>query len=385
MMNTMNSKIRWNMVIIILCIVFAHCTRYDDYKKYMPDGVIIYPQKVDNLRTYPGRNRIQLEWLIVDPKVTSCKVFYMQGGIQDSTTVLLKDYDDYVNGVVRIIIPDLEETSYEFKIISYDASGRSSIIVEKEEKAYGKVYESTLFNRAMRNVEYSEDEGLQIDWYAAAATEIGMILEYTDILGEVQTLEVARSEISTPIPDFKLSEPLYCRTMHKPVSAAIDTFWAQRQKVSIEFTESKENVTLNKPATASSDYGSGGYTADKAVDGDYSSTASRWLTPSDVFTEHWLEVDLQLTAEIYSFRLVRHYTATYSHQQTPRWEFQAWVNEAWVTIISEDNCPSGAYPDYYKEFEPVRTNKVRWYLPAYENNMVRLYEMEVWGIVRRLK
>ena len=109
----MKNKLKWYPVIVILCIICVHCTKYDEYKKYMPDGEIIYPQKADAVKTYPGRNRVQLEWVIVDPKVTSCKVFYEQDGIQGEIPVPMNS-DNFENNI-SIIIPNLEETDYTFK------------------------------------------------------------------------------------------------------------------------------------------------------------------------------------------------------------------------------------------------------------------------------
>jgi len=343
----------------------------------MPDGEIIYPQKADSLKTFPGKNRIQLEWVIVDPKVTSCKIFYEQGGIQGDTIVPINAVGSYKNDTIRVTIPNLEETTYAFKIVSYDDFGHVSIPVETEESAYGEVYERTLFNRVLRSVDYDEDEGLHLEWYEADDSEIGIILEYTDINGSPQKLKVDKSETITEISDFKIGEPLYCRTMYKPVPAAIDTFSAESQRVVIQ---KEVNVAYKKPCTASSDFGSG-LTPDKAVDGDKTTNSGRWVTANNVFTEHWLEIDLLGTYDIYKFAMWRQYNAT---QRMPIWDFQAWIDGAWVTVISETDAGvvSAANNTYFKEFDPpVTTNKVRWYVPAYENNMVRLYEIELWSIV----
>src|SRR5690606_32616875 len=121
-MNT-RIKIKWYHTIAVCCILFAHCTPYDEYKNFMPNGEIIYPQKAASVKTYPGKNRIQLEWVISDPKVTHCKVLYEQGGIQNETTVQ-KNMD---NDTTRVVISNLEETLCKFKIISYDDFGHASI------------------------------------------------------------------------------------------------------------------------------------------------------------------------------------------------------------------------------------------------------------------
>ena len=218
---------KWHFAIIALCIVCAHCTRFDEYKKYAPDGEIIYPQKPDSLKTYPGKNRIQLEWVIADPKVTSCQIVYEQGGIRGDTTVLIQDGDDG-NDTIRVIIPHLEETNYRFKIISCDDFGHTSVTVETEEQAYGEIYERSLFNRELKNKEYNPVEGLTMEWYQANDGEIGVKLEYTDKNGMPQTIIMDATGTVINIPDFNIDEPLMYSSMYKPVPSAIDTFYTQK-------------------------------------------------------------------------------------------------------------------------------------------------------------
>ena len=227
-MEKMKNIIKWYPVIVILSITCTYCTKSDEYKKYMPDGEIIYPQKADSVKTFPGRNRIQLEWIIVDPKVTSCKVFYEQGGIQGSTTVARNTGGNDISDTIRVIIPDLEETNYcAFKIVSYDDFGHASIPVETEETVYGEMYESSLLNRMLKSTSFNESEGLRLEWYEADATETGININYTDINGTNRTITVAASETSTVIPDFKITEPIYYSTMYLPVPSAIDVFHAR--------------------------------------------------------------------------------------------------------------------------------------------------------------
>jgi hypothetical protein len=214
----------------------------------MPDGEIIYPQKADSVKTYPGKNRIQLEWVIVDPKVTSCKIFYEQGGIQESTTVAINAHSDYFNDTIRVIIPDLEETTYAFKIISYDDFGHSSITVEAEESAYGAIYESALVNRTLKSIVYDVNEGLTLEWFEADDAEIAVKLAYTDINGNNRTIFVADSVNITSIPDFKISEPLFYSTMYKPVPAAIDTFYVQVVEEKIPYYANITNMLKNPGA-----------------------------------------------------------------------------------------------------------------------------------------
>ena len=370
----MKNKIIMYPVFVALCILFVHCTQSDDYKKYMPDDGIIYPQKADAVKTYPGKNRIRLEWVLVDPKVTSCEVIYEQAGIQESITVPIQARGDFSNDTIRIDILDLEETTYSFKIVSYDKFGNTSIPVEVDESVYGDMYESSLVNRVVKNVDYDEvNNGLKLDWYAAENTVIGVYLTYTDINGDKQMKEVDIEDTSTTIADFKLGEPLLCTTKFKPVPSAIDTFSAKQQRIGIKMIT---NVALNKPVTHSDFLA--GYPGQNAVNGDRTNSATRWVS-DDTANEHWIEIDLQGSYSINSFQLFLGPTATEPMRQ---FRLQAWVADEWTTVVSEDNNTfTLSYLIYYRDFEPVTTNKVRWYFPPYTGNRVRLYEIEVYSVI----
>lgn len=254
-------KLIWYPV-LVLCMVTTCCTRYDEFKKYMPDGEIVYPQKADLVKTYPGKNRIQLEWQIVDPKVTSCEVFYEQGGIQKSSSVAVHG-SGYENDVISVIIPNLDEMTNAFKIFSYDNLGHASIPVEAEETVYGENYERSLLNRTLKSA-VCKNGVLQMEWFNAIATGIGVNLEYTDVDGKSRTKKVENGETSTTISDIKVGEFLNYATMYKPVSNAIDTFYAQKVHILIEETPKtekpvdpsnfKELTLQGNPAFLNSDY-----------------------------------------------------------------------------------------------------------------------------------
>lgn len=137
------------------------------------------------------------------------------------------------------------------------------------------------------------------------------------------------------------------------------------------------NVAYRKPAVASDVFST--YAASKAVDGDKTSDAGRWVSILGASVERWLEVDLQGDYTIFAFGLWR--DMRNPPQIMPYFDLQAWINDTWVTVFSEENNTTDSA--YYKEFEEVTTNKVRWYLAppsAGENpnlNNVRLYELEV--------
>jgi hypothetical protein len=191
----------------------------------MPDGEIIYPQKADSLKAYPGKNRILLEWIMTDPRITSCDVFYEQSGIENFITMDL-NLQNYVNDTIRLLIPDLLETTYRFKIISHDHLGHSSITVESEGSAYGELYENSLLNRTIKDKSLVPD-GLKIEWYSADESELAVKLNYKDWDGNLKQILMPDSVNEIIIPDYDLTIPFSYQTIYKPVPEAIDSFYTQ--------------------------------------------------------------------------------------------------------------------------------------------------------------
>lgn len=113
----------------------------------------------------------------------------------------------------------------------------------------------------------------------------------------------------------------------------------------------------------------------RAVDGITADDNSRWASAATA-NEHWIEIDLQGTFEISALKLYRH---LYGSDFMPKFSFQAWVGDAWVDVVTELNNTTDII--YNAAFPSVTTTKVRWYVPPYTGNRVRLYEIEVFGVV----
>lgn len=372
----MKYKLVWVPVVIFLSFVFTNCTKFDDYKKYASDGEIIYLQRAYSVKTYPGKNKIQLEWVLVDPKVTSCKVLYDQGGIQEEIYIEIPPFQNRESDTVRIVISDLEEATYSFKIISYDNLGNTSIPVEVEELVYGEKYERSLLNRHVTSTDFDyEDNVLTLKWGVVDTTLIGVELEYTNTSDEIQTTFVDSSEEITVISDFKLGEPLLCRTMYKPIFSSLDTFSTDKQRIYIELID---NVALNKPVTSSGS-ATQAFIEENAVDGDRTSAASRWISAGPNSTDpQWIEVDLQGFYEISGFGMWRDGSGIHGSQ---KFSFQVWIDDNWLDVFTEAN---NVMEEYYRGFDSVITDRVRLYIyPTVSvDYLIRLYEIEVYSVTK---
>ncbi len=313
----MKNKTQWYSTMIIVClIIISACSKWDDYKKYIDEDKI-YPQKPDSLKVYPGMSRVQLEWIIVDPKVTSCKVSYTREGVQDTITVPIDKHNDYTNDTIRIIINNLAETTCYFKVVSYDDLGHSSLIVEAEEFVYGENYQKSLLNRSLKSKKLDEN-GLSLQWYNADDTELAIELKYKDISGNSKTIFVPDTITSTIIADFNADYPLTYRTLYLPKPTAIDTFYASAEEVKINFPSELINAQApfevtdkglwmkNRAGTVSGWIVNEVIDAQGSVDNNWGKRIVLWgwagYTPAPSIVNGKIYQILSLPAGTYSFR-----------------------------------------------------------------------------------
>jgi hypothetical protein len=222
-------------VAIAVTMLMSRCTAFDDYKQYLDGGEKIYPQKADSLQTFPGRNRVLLQWLTIDPKVKEYKIIYRQSGQIDSLTVPAIHTGSFNADTMRVYIDGLEEAGYTFRIVSYDTDRNASIPVEKDETVYGDIYESYLIHRGLGKAILTDGK-LNLQWYAPSDGEIGVELRYKSIEGDTKKLWIPDSVQNVTINDFADydEENMYInyRTLYKPTENAIDTFASPSTTVS---------------------------------------------------------------------------------------------------------------------------------------------------------
>ena len=115
------------------------------------------------------------------------------------------------------------------------------------------------------------------------------------------------------------------------------------------------------------------YPGENAVDGNIVSDNSRWVSQSGVFPAT-IEIDLNGTFLIDELKLYSGYLG-YNSPITS-FDFQYWNVDRWENIVSETTNTGSTYS---KNFTEVKTNKVRLHVNSTAANIVRLYEIEVYG------
>ncbi|MDO6435683.1 DUF4998 domain-containing protein [Flavitalea sp. BT771] len=226
-----------NVLILILLItvgVWTSCIKANNYKKYTAGGEEIYPGKPDSLQAFPGRNRIQLHFLVqADPTVVGARIFW--NGHVDSSDLLLKR----TSGVdtVNTIIDGLAEGAYNFEVFTYDAKGDHSVTTYITARAYGADYEASLLNIPVASSAITDDHAGMVVWgaYDPLGGLVGARAYYTDMDGVSRdtTVPVNAQNGFAEFAHFPDGGTLEYRALYFPEPMAIDTFASAAATITI--------------------------------------------------------------------------------------------------------------------------------------------------------
>ncbi len=229
------NKIRQTICAVMAGTLLLACTKLSDsYKDFIQGGEIYYPGRADSLKSFSGRNRIQLSWLLTsDPKITRTTVYWNNRA--DSAVIDVKRSTG-VDTIKRLLSP-IKEGTYTFEVFTYDNKGNRSVSVSKIANVYGDNYNVTLVNRTLNAYAMSKpvtDTAL-LDFYPGSPQHIGVDIRYKNLLGDSVTVLVPQKPdtIRVKLLKFKKGDAFLFRTMYKPEPTAIDTFYSAFEKVTV--------------------------------------------------------------------------------------------------------------------------------------------------------
>lgn len=228
----------WNIIWVatILFAMVAGCSKIDDYKsRYMSKGAITYAGKMDSVKVFSGKNRVEVTGVFTsDPNIVKYQVFTNSG--QDSVEVPVHR----TSGVdtAAIIIPNLEEGTQSFEIRTYDASGNSSVPEYVTANVYGSNYQTSLVNRGVTDASMRSDSSALITWgdVSGDAGVRYMEIRFTDANNSMHDtiIHSVPTGLATSLPHIKLGTTFSYRTAYLPNPTAIDTFYVAYQSHSVK-------------------------------------------------------------------------------------------------------------------------------------------------------
>jgi hypothetical protein len=215
----------------------------NNYKEYLEGGEIIYPGKADSLTAHPGKNRIELQWLIKsDPSISSAIIYWNNKEKSREIPISRTQGTD----TVKVLLENLEEQTYTFEVYTLDRDRNKSVAAEIIGAVYGNKYRSTLINRAIRRINITKEGDLEITWETADAGTLAEELTYTDINGKTNAISVDASLDVVCLENFNPSASLWLSTVFIPDSTAIDTFKTTFEEIAFEVKETIAEVDRSK-------------------------------------------------------------------------------------------------------------------------------------------
>ena len=185
------SRIFSNICFLEILMLMA-CQKQDHgYKEFLEGGEKIYVAKADSLRGFPGKNRIELQWLLLsDPTIASANIYWNNRADSMKVDLVKTDKID----TVSVIIPNLEEGGYDFEVISKDKKGNSSISKTVYAYAYGENYRRSLLPRSISNTTLTAQNELKFTWRKANEQVLSTEIKYLDAEGQERVVVLPQKE-----------------------------------------------------------------------------------------------------------------------------------------------------------------------------------------------
>ncbi|MDR8392776.1 DUF5013 domain-containing protein [Aliifodinibius sp. S!AR15-10] len=227
-MKSLNNRSIWFVLIVGLAVGFSSCSDMDEYKKYVEEeGEISYTGKIDSLTVYSGHNRVMVEGLfIADPKINEARIFWNNGG--DSVVVPVNRSAGV--DTMQKVIDGLQEKVYNFKVITYDSLGNSSLPVNGNARVYGERYQHSLNNRPIVSKDlYAGDLNTTLNYGSMDLTSgvFATQIEYTDANEVTHTMELPIDSEEIVLENYKIGTEFKYRTLFLPEPTSIDTFYTE--------------------------------------------------------------------------------------------------------------------------------------------------------------
>lgn len=148
-----------------VAVALSSCGGQDEiYKEWVKKGGYDYPAKAVNLSSVIGYRSVIINWeKPMDPAVTTATLFWDNYASSQSI-----DYADYSDGKVSMEVGNLEDRSYTFDIVNYDAVGNKSLAAEITVSPYG---DSWMVSRSERTVTSSRMDGKDAKIVMSKATD----------------------------------------------------------------------------------------------------------------------------------------------------------------------------------------------------------------------
>lgn len=254
-----------------VAVALSSCGGQDEiYKEWVKKGGYDYPAKAVNLSSVIGYKSVIINWeKPMDPAVTTATLFWDNYASSQSI-----DYADYSDGKVSMEVGNLEDQSYTFDIVNYDAVGNKSLAAEITVSPYG---DSWMVSRSERTVTSSRMDGRDAKIVMSKATDemVATRFRYKNLQDEWVECEtiLKPGENEVTFPNALRGKRFEYSSSFCP-AAGKDTVWSHWTKsadgISYQLDGSRWNVSVTNGQY------NGINTPEKIFDGRFDRSAYSW-------------------------------------------------------------------------------------------------------------
>lgn len=199
--------------------------RAGDYDKYLEQAEKVYPGKPKSLSIFQGYNRAQIIALMSpDPRVVKMRLYW--NNRRDSIDTDITSADLAKSKVIELAA--ISEGVYTFEAVTFDGSGRRSVMLSKIGSILGDNYLSTLFNRVLK-AKITVGTEKAVSWYSetdTASVMAGVKVVYPLNTGGTGTVFTKSLKDTTILTNALAGGSMTIKTAYLPKNA-IDTFYAK--------------------------------------------------------------------------------------------------------------------------------------------------------------
>lgn len=216
-------KFKQNIVFILILVfgVFFSCQDMNDvHQDFIKEGEIIYSNKVDSLKTYPGKERILISGFLSGAFNVDEVVVTWNNGTEMKSFPYSKS--EASTDKLDLMISDVGENTLKFQVYTKDISGNKSVTITLFGTAYGEVYRSALVARSISTFVYSADSNATVTFNPISELTRNTEVKYTNLTGDEVVKVVAMEESTALLEQVNTDKPIMYRTFYVPT--AMDEF-----------------------------------------------------------------------------------------------------------------------------------------------------------------
>lgn len=236
------NKFHYLLSVIILLISTTSCAK----KSIGESAKEEFTAVASAVKVSGGLNRAALSFVIKDPAVKICEIFW-----NNRSKSIVVDLTKLTSDTVKTVITDLTEGNYTFEIACSDGSGKENSI-KASGKTYGDKYRAGLKVRLLKEAEFIIGAVPFLNWDIAQTGEVGVQVKYLNEQDLPKKVSIRNYETVSSLPGYKAGSLLSYQSAYLPEINAIDTFYSESRTLEPVYYSKEVSQIVNRSGLVAS-------------------------------------------------------------------------------------------------------------------------------------